>query len=246
MAFRGASTGAASWAPILGAGLIGAAMHYRGEEMIFPDGPFGVVISAVVYTLAAWVVIFFIRAVFIIPFQLWSGERSARIVAEKQNEAELLTSTLSVSAPLRVQQFRPTADFKKIPIEFVGWMFKCPSTLTNRSAKSKLALEISVRMKMKPPFPSADYVLGDLGSLSGGGNVFWKYQDQLNSPLSLDIQEAKTGTLYFWTGPMINEQLRETLSDLIEKDSNCVPVAFLDVKNLITDETISVRIPTPK
>ena len=72
--------------------------------------------------------------------------------------------------------------------------------------------------------------------------MLWQYTDNLPSPLQVGPEETKSGTLYFWTGPMPDDKLRESLSDLIERDE-FVPIAFLDITNLITDETLSIESP---
>ena len=71
--------------------------------------------------------------------------------------------------------------------------------------------------------------------------MFWPRQDALPRPLALDTQETKRGSFYFWTGPMPDEKRRESLSEWIERQ-DMVPVAFLDIRNLITDEVFSIRL----
>jgi hypothetical protein len=101
-------------ASIFGAGAIAAILHYRGEEMIFPAGPWGVVVSAIVYTVAAWIILFVGRAIFISPFQLWNAEREARIIAEikannreeRKNIRETIAAFMSEGKSLMSQCFK--------------------------------------------------------------------------------------------------------------------------------------------
>jgi hypothetical protein len=193
----------------------------------------GVIAAAAVFGVT-WVVGFVLN-IFGSASNLYYEEKNRADALQASIEAERLILILAINAP-RIQQCR-RGDFVKVPIEFAGWMFECPATITNRSAKSKLSLDISLRIKMKPPFPREEFILND------ADKRLWQYQEQLRSPLSLGPQESVRGTFYFWTGPMMDEKICERLSDLIETE-NYRPIANLDIKNLITDEVLSVKIPT--
>jgi hypothetical protein len=76
IALRGSLSSALNWAGIIGVGLFGAFLHYRGSNLRFEDEWYGAVASAVVYTAVAWSAIFALRLIFVAPFQLYRSQRS--------------------------------------------------------------------------------------------------------------------------------------------------------------------------
>jgi hypothetical protein len=149
-----------------------------------------------------------------------------------------LENILRVDMPGQVIQLRQ-GNFEKLPAAVQGWQFICQNvTFTNRSDKRKLSLDISLRVAMKNCFPKREMILSDSGDM-----IFGVRPNNLPRPLALETQETKRGTFYFWTGPMHDEKMRESLSDLVIRE-NMLMVASLDIRNLITDESISIRIPT--
>jgi hypothetical protein len=123
-------------------------------------------------------------------------------------------------------------------------MFQCQATITNRSTKSKISLDVSLTINMKSEFPTDKLILKDRGSSSVAKILWGAYPDELVSPLLLAPQESVRGVFYFWTGPMPDEKLREGLADLIEREDGFLPLASLNFKNLINDESLNVKIPT--
>src|SRR4030095_7153708 len=97
-AAKGSVEGALNWGPIIGAGLLGAIYTYRGRTLSFADDWTGVVLSAVAYAAAAWLVIFTFRLLFVCPYQIWREQLSRLHELERR---------LSVKVVLRFEPFEP-------------------------------------------------------------------------------------------------------------------------------------------
>jgi hypothetical protein len=185
-----------------------------------------------------WCVAFIVRLLNA-PVVIFNKQKDDLAGLLKAGQAVSLSSYLRVDTPGTLVQFRP-GNFEEMPAAIAGWKFMCQNILfTNKSASSRLSLDVTLRIRMKLEFQKPEMILPNLNS--GMGRMLWPSPDSLPSPIQIGPEQTCTGTLYFWTGPMHNESIREKLSELIERD-NMLPVAFLDVRNLITDEVVSLRI----
>jgi len=70
-ALRDSFKSALNWASILGVGALGAFVEWQRLHVTFAEGWQGVVLGAFVYTIIAWIVIFFFRLLFLAPLQVW-------------------------------------------------------------------------------------------------------------------------------------------------------------------------------
>jgi hypothetical protein len=71
LALAGSLGGALNWAGIIGIGIVGAIFDARGLTFTEPHRWQEIVLWTLIYTAVAWVVIFFIRLIFVAPFQIY-------------------------------------------------------------------------------------------------------------------------------------------------------------------------------
>ena len=150
-----------------------------------------------------------------------------------------LASTLGVKAePLG--QVRD-GNLHNVPVEIWAWTFQCKVTITNRSDKSKMSLDVSLSLKMKPPFKPEWILRSDI---TKPDSILFGRFCPLHSPLPLNPQDSVQGIFYFWTGAMPEEETRENLINYIERNKDGWPLAELEIRDLVSNEVIRVKIPT--
>ncbi len=193
----------------------------------------------------AWVIIF-LGKMFIEParkFDEIKGQLDG-LVAEKDKNT--LNKNLHILLQKFLVIFRPSGDFSKLSMEFIGWMFSCQDiVITNRSTTDKLSLEIILQIKMKPPFPQDELKLQELHAQTS--MPIWQYSDGLPSPLNILPQDSKRGSLYFWTGPLMGQlaesSIIKNISEVMEKDG-IFPIVNIIFRNLITGEVVTYDLKT--
>ena len=80
IALRGSFASATNWGGIIGAGLLALVFQRYGSKIMPAEAPYEIVAQGLIYILAAWVVIFFFRLIFVAPFQIsregkWFGKK---------------------------------------------------------------------------------------------------------------------------------------------------------------------------
>jgi hypothetical protein len=189
-----------------------------------------------------------LRRLLLAPFWMaQEDEKQANVVKERLDNLEARLEKQGLSSILRIRahqlpvQFRSPKDMERMSAEIVGWMFRCPIIITNISDKSKLSLVVSLKLKMKGPF-APELILAD--STQGGGKMLWNLPDALGSPLSVQPQDSISGVFYFWTGPIMDEKPREEFSEMIEREQNLSLLIWLVIHDLVSGETVDVKLPT--
>jgi hypothetical protein len=76
VAIRGSLSSALNWASIVGVGIVGAYLERRGSPMSDPHTWQGIVWWGVIYTTAAWIIIFSLRLIFVAPFHLFYEQKA--------------------------------------------------------------------------------------------------------------------------------------------------------------------------
>jgi hypothetical protein len=80
LALSGSFASATNWGGIIGAGLLAFVFQRYGSKIMPAEGPYEIVAQGLLFIVAAWIVIFLFRLIFIAPFQVhregqWRGPK---------------------------------------------------------------------------------------------------------------------------------------------------------------------------
>lgn len=266
-ALRGSLASAFNWAGIVGVGILGATLDYRGSKMNFGDGWLGVVISGLVYTGIAWVAIFALRLIFVAPFQVWRKER------EKTSDLEM--KLLGVADPLtREREEFVNRAFLGLGNAEIEWLERievggrpngCPdaiwmplerSGLVDRDHTGSKGIKDELKAAVSRALSARRTLLSALGIIVGVGSKYRKTKtDPHGTTETISIGFRNSHPTRRITNCEFSVRLPESVSAysyrlqdafaLEANDERLIDVAYFREFNPKTAVPDRIRIPTP-